>query len=54
MVLPNWATTPSTPYVAISVRDGLFSLFLQCKLIRGFHGQRLTETKGYPREGVAE
>jgi hypothetical protein len=52
MVLPNRATSPSSPYVAISVRDVCF-VTLQCTHKR-FHAQKFTETEGHPGESVAE
>ena len=53
MVLPSRATSPSTPYVAISVRDCPFS-FLCIATHKRFHAQKSTETKGHPGESVAE
>ena len=50
MVLPSRATSPSAPYVAVSVRDVCY-LFLWNAT---HHAQKFTETKGHPGESVAE
>ena len=50
MVLPSWATTPSAPYVAVSVRDVLFSFFAMEGSYKGYPNPRNLQKRRDIRE----